>query len=371
MEFVKREDESRRFRNVRYIICGLLTAVYITYLAYLIYGIVTDKPTLNVEQNFLDQIDVPDMKICGATPDLLILRCDFIMKDGNNNQVNNCNDYISSAVTDLGTHRNFCYTFKANKTIKYVHPDKPLDGLTKIGFYFYENTTAAEANALGIASLSIQLISPDFDPFMNPEKVVSEMDKATRSELELQWNFIAGMSNYVALVKFKTSIYNAILPGDVSAIIGFGPHYHITPNIESLVNYFPFNSNPYDVPPGTTGYFSVAAGSFIQESTTEQRSSTILGAIGSAGGALGVVGGIAVILFGDSRVNPWGYAHKLFKEKTPSVFIVDVEDPEEAKAQIRKLSPGRSNLSQDARTELIEHELTEIKSVIKHYLLEH
>ncbi|GBB86831.1 hypothetical protein RclHR1_13280003 [Rhizophagus clarus] len=370
MEFVKREDESRRFRNIRYTICGILTAAYISYLVYLIYGIVIDKPTLNIEQNFLDQIDVPDIKICGTAPDLLILRCDFIMKYGNNNQINNCSDYISPSVTNLGTYRNFCYTFKANKTIKYVHPDKPIDGLTKIGFYFYVNTTAAEVNALGIASLSIQLISPDFDPFMNPEKVVSEMDKATRSELGLQWNFIAGMSNYVALVKFKTSVYNAILPGDVSAIIGFGPRYYTTPKIESLVNYFPFNSNPYNVPPGTTGYFSVAAGSFIQESTTEHRSSTILGAIGSAGGALGVIGGITVILFGDTRVNPWGCAHKLLKEKTPSVFIVDVEDSEEAKSQIQKLSPDRSSLNQDARIKLIEHELTEIKSVIKHYLLE-
>ncbi|CAB4482306.1 unnamed protein product [Rhizophagus irregularis] len=345
MEFVKREDESRRFRNLRFVICGLLTVIYVTYLAYLIYTLATDKPLLNVEQNFLDQIDVPDIKICGT--------------------------YISSDVTDLGAHRNFCYTFKANKTIKYAHPDKPIDGLSKIGFYFYENTTAAEVNALGIASLSVQLISPDFDPFLQPDKVVSEMDKATRSELKLQWNFIAGMSQYVALVKFKTSVYNAILPGDASAIIGFGPHYHTTPKIESLVNYFPFNSNPFNAPPGTTGYFSVAAGSFIQESTTENRSSTILGAIGSAGGALGVVGGIAVVLFGDSRVNPWGYAHKLLKEKTPNVFVIDVDDPNDAKDQILKLSPNRLKLSQDERTNLIEHELTEIKSVIKHYLLEH
>ncbi|CAB5353537.1 unnamed protein product [Rhizophagus irregularis] len=371
MEFVKREDESRRFRNLRFVICGLLTVIYVTYLAYLIYTLATDKPLLNVEQNFLDQIDVPDIKICGTSSDLTILRCDFIMKNGVNNDLNSCNSYISSDVTDLGAHRNFCYTFKANKTIKYAHPDKPIDGLSKIGFYFYENTTAAEVNALGIASLSVQLISPDFDPFLQPDKVVSEMDKATRSELKLQWNFIAGMSQYVALVKFKTSVYNAILPGDASAIIGFGPHYHTTPKIESLVNYFPFNSNPFNAPPGTTGYFSVAAGSFIQESTTENRSSTILGAIGSAGGALGVVGGIAVVLFGDSRVNPWGYAHKLLKEKTPNVFVIDVDDPNDAKDQILKLSPNRLKLSQDERTNLIEHELTEIKSVIKHYLLEH
>lgn len=101
-----------------------------------------------------------DIKICGAAPELIILRCDFIMKNGDNNKLNSCDSYISSDVSDLGTHRNFCYTFKANKTIKYAHPDKPIDGLSKIGFYFYVNTTAAEVNSLGIASLSVQLISP-------------------------------------------------------------------------------------------------------------------------------------------------------------------------------------------------------------------
>jgi len=70
-------------------------------------------------------------------------------------------------------------------------------------------------------------------------------------------------------------------------------------------------------------------------------------------------------------VNPWGYAHKLLKEKSPNVFVNDVEDPEVARAQIRKLSPDRLKLSQDERTNLIEYELSEIRSVIKYYLLEH
>ena len=72
-------------------------------------------------------------------------------------------------------------------------------------------------------------------------------------------------------VKFKTSIYKSILPGDINAIIGFEPNYHITPKIESLIQYFPSNSNPHDAPNGTIGYFSVAAGSFIQEQEVEER----------------------------------------------------------------------------------------------------
>ena len=72
-------------------------------------------------------------------------------------------------------------------------------------------------------------------------------------------------------VKFKTSVYKAILPRDVKAIIGFEPKYHTTPKIESLIQYFPFNNNPLDIPSGTVGYFSVTAGSFIQEQKVEER----------------------------------------------------------------------------------------------------
>ncbi|RIA82811.1 hypothetical protein C1645_490043 [Glomus cerebriforme] len=203
------------------------------------------------------------------------------------------------------------------------------------------------------------------------------MDKAAQSELELQWNFIAGLAGYVALVKFKTSVYNAILPDDVSAIVGFRPNYHTTPKMESLINYFPFNNNPYGsgavAPPGTTGYFSIAAGSFIQEQTSEQRSSTILGALGEAGGALGVAGGIAVLLFGESRLNPWGYAHKFLRQKSPNIFLIDdinLSDLDKAKSQITDLAANRSTLNHDDRTKLLEYELSEVKAVIKHYLLE-
>ena len=74
-------------------------------------------------------------------------------------------------------------------------------------------------------------------------------------------------------VKFETSIYESILPGDSKAIFGLGPHYHDTPSIENFITYIPLNSNTTGdgAPPGTNAYFSIAAGSFTQEVTTEQR----------------------------------------------------------------------------------------------------
>ncbi|CAB4482313.1 unnamed protein product [Rhizophagus irregularis] len=277
------------FLSIRFILYVSTFGLYPLYSCYLIYNIVKDKSNLKVDQIFLNEIDVPDIAICG-TRELKILRCDLITNNVENSQLNGCNNYVLPDVVDYDIYREHCLTFKANKTIKFTKPD--IGGLNKIGFYFYDNTTATEANTIGIASLTILVIPSDFNPMTNSNKAISQMDKATLSELKLQLNFIAGMARYAAVVKFKTSTYRSILSGDVSAILGFRPNYHVTSKIENFINYFPFNNNPYNMPEGTTGYFSVAAGSFIQEQISEERSNTIYSAISAAGGAFGILGGV-------------------------------------------------------------------------------
>ncbi|CAB4390513.1 unnamed protein product [Rhizophagus irregularis] len=204
-----------------------------------------------------------------------------------------CNNYILPNVTDYGVFRKNCLTFKVNKTIKFTKPDSGIAGYDQIGFYYYDNMTIAEAGTIGIASLTILIMSSDFNPVTNPNKAISQMDKATLSELKLQLNFIAGMIRFAAVVKFKTSTYRSILPGDSRAIFGFEPNYHVTSKIENFYNYFPFNNNSNVIPVGTTGYFSVAAGSFTQEQTSEERN----------------YGGYFNIFFGDFRLKPRGFAH--------------------------------------------------------------
>ncbi|PKY56569.1 hypothetical protein RhiirA4_476963 [Rhizophagus irregularis] len=156
-------DEPRPFHVFRYFLYLLIIIAYLFYSSYLIYNIVTDKPNLKVDQIFLNEIDVPDIVICGTSPELRILRCDLIANNGEKTPINGCNGYIPPNIIDYDIYRDHCLTFKANKTIKFVKPNSGMDGLQKIGFYFYDNTTAAEMNTLGIASLTIQLTPPDFN----------------------------------------------------------------------------------------------------------------------------------------------------------------------------------------------------------------
>jgi hypothetical protein len=92
-----------------------------------------------------------DIAICG-TEELQILRCDL---KANHAIKGGCNNYILPNVSNYGVFKKNCRTFKINKTIKFS--TKP-DGYDQIGFYFYDNTTALEAETIGIASLTILII---------------------------------------------------------------------------------------------------------------------------------------------------------------------------------------------------------------------
>ncbi|CAJ0752895.1 14526_t:CDS:2 [Entrophospora sp. SA101] len=112
---------------------------------------------------------------------------------------------------------------------------------------------------------------------------VSEMDKAVRSSLDLGWNLIPGVIEHASLVG----------------------------SFRIIIECFPVIHNPPPMPDGTNGYFSVAAGDFVQEEISEKRTTTILSTIASAGGAFGVIGAILVCLFGSRILDPWGIARKI------------------------------------------------------------
>ncbi|CAG8715196.1 6066_t:CDS:2, partial [Dentiscutata erythropus] len=222
---------------------------------------------------------------------------------------------------DFGDRRDFCRMFRANKTVKYTDPEKEVYGLRRIGFYFQiTNLTAAEETSLGIASISIQLTSPDFNPLIYPGQDIDNMEKAHKSLLLLQWNFISAMAGYATVVRFTTKSYKSIIPASIGAITGFETNYNQATFIESEVSQFPFNKNPFNMPNGTSGYFSVSAGSFIQEETIEQRTTIILGIISSAGGFFGAIMTIYSLLYGKSALNPWGIIHRRFVPKKKLKF---------------------------------------------------
>ncbi|CAG8476937.1 4666_t:CDS:2 [Paraglomus occultum] len=288
-------------------------------------------------------------------------------KNGTKTQIDNCNDYIVSAPSNLGSFRNYCHTFTTNQTLKYAHPYESEDGVSKIGIYLQiPNVTAAEQSAIGIAALNMLLTTPTFNPLTHPEEVINQMDEDVKSEMTLEWNFLAGMVDYAAVIKFRINEYRAILPRDISAIIGFGANYHVTPIIDNTVTYFPFNTNPYGLANGTNVYFSVAAGSFVQTQETEERTITILSAIASAGGAFGIIGGAYVLFFGQARMDAWGIAHKFSREPAELVGASLFRSP----SQDNVFNNDNSQADLNLQIKQLGNDISELKEVIRCYVLD-
>ncbi|CAG8485048.1 28585_t:CDS:2 [Gigaspora margarita] len=210
------------FYGLKYATFGILVVLFLLYFIYLIYKIINDIPIKSTGYVIVDELNVPDMEICSNSNDNLR---DFKWKNNTINKFNNCSDYIIPGDIYL-----------------------------------------------------------EFNPLLNNDQVISDMDRAVNSSLMRQWNFIAGMVYYSAVVKFTTTAYKTILPGDY----------------------------PKEIPNGTNGYFSVAAGNFIQEQTIEQRSYTVFSALASVGGISGILLGVYAFLFGQS-INPYGHVHHLCK----------------------------------------------------------
>ena len=86
--------------------------------------------------------------------------------------------------------------------------------------------------------------------------------------------------------------------------------------------------------------------------------------------------GTFVLLFGEFHLNPWGIAHKVLRQRehieNMHTFLIDDYNSILPERQLLELLDGRSNLtiSQDERIKLSEHEIFEIKNVIKQYLLD-
>ena len=78
------------------------------------------------------------------------------------------------------------------------------------------------------------------------------------------------------------------------------------------------------------------------------------------------------MLFGESRLNPWGIAHKILNQKkyTNALLFDEIDDDLIlSQSDLSNLLSKRPTLSQDDRTKLIEHEVSEIKFVINSFLL--
>lgn len=299
-----------------------------SYISYLIFQIVTDKPMIQLTHEYLDKLSIPDLEICCSESDIQITKCVFTLDNGTSTTsttFDNCTNFIQRSRVENNI---YCYLFENNYTSTYFfgNPDINLTGpwVRNIDFYFkIDNITTMTSKFLSVGDISVQLMDPNFG-LLWKGKAASTADLYENQKFKLQMNAFAGIQNMSTMVYFTKQTIQTILPNDISAIFGTTPNYHSISYLNTISRYFPMHSNENVSAGNFHGHFNIAPGSFIHDIQTEKLSHTVLIALGVLGGGFGLISGIYILLFGRPRNNPWGLMHFLMKPKIESDGNVDL-----------------------------------------------
>ncbi|GBC09119.1 hypothetical protein RclHR1_08610006 [Rhizophagus clarus] len=337
--------ESKRFQFLKYGTGALASIFYLLYLTYLIVQINNDKPLIQTSYETLPKMDIPAIEVCGVYSEIVISKCDFTWDDDSTTSYDGCNAFQHT------TTKGFCHIYtNDNATIFYGNSEENLKGpwVQIIDFYFQiVNISAITSRYLSVATISGQLIDSEIYK-KNPNKA--------NDVFYLQDNAFAGIQNMSTRVTFKKVTERTIFPHDASIIIGENINYNSTPYLIVKSEDFPLHPNDSFT---DTGHFSVAPSSFTHEVKSEKRSHTILGALGLAGGAFGLVSGIFTLLFGQPRINPWGVVHR--SEKLKTAYNADLQNF----PFITPVNPTQDpNVSIEQRVERLETRILELENVL-------
>ncbi|CAG8627563.1 9513_t:CDS:2, partial [Paraglomus occultum] len=211
----------------------------------------------------------------------------------------------------------FCKLFTTNKA-EYFAPPSESGGLRAVEFlYKIENLTASIQNQWAIPAIHVQTYHPDYNqdwkpPPNAPKALIFETDVRTER------NSFVGMQNYLTKVMVRQSKSRTINHKTFLSILGLEPKYYDYLFIDVDARYFPLEPNSTFSPTNNTGVFSVERpdDSSTQEVKEQQRTKTLLSSLGIAGGAFGVLLSLYRVLFGESRLKPWGIFHRTFIKQT-------------------------------------------------------
>ncbi|KAF0477822.1 hypothetical protein F8M41_024196 [Gigaspora margarita] len=270
-----------------------------SYIVYLIFKIVTDKPVIQLTHEYLDKLSIPDLEICCNESDIQITKYVFMLHNWTSTTFDNCTKFIQRSRVENNI---YCYLFENNYT---------------------NNITNMTSKFLSVGDISVQLMDSNFD-LLWKGKAASTADLYENQIFKLQMNAFSGIQNMSTLAYFTKQTIQTILPNDISAIFGTTPNYHSITYLNIASRYYPMHPNENVSAGNFHGHFNVAPGSFIHDIQTEKLSHTVLIALGVLGGGFGLISGIYFLLFGRPRNNPWGLMHFLMKQKIETDSNMDL-----------------------------------------------
>ncbi|CAG8532532.1 8696_t:CDS:2 [Paraglomus occultum] len=344
-----------------------ISFIFLSYIVYLLVAIKNDEPVLRFTQEPLTKMEIPDIEICSDNSDVIITQCIFYMTGFQNNKYyDNCTtpegiNYIIPG-DKSGTTGTFCNLFTTNKTVYF--PQSSEYGVIAVEFLFkIVNLTASVKNSRTVPAISIQPYHPDFNSLWkqppNTPKALTFED-----QLRSQLNSFTGMQNYLTKVSLRQSKFRAINHKTFRSVFGLEPAYYDYLFFDIDAKYFPLEPNPTFSPTTNTGVFSIQPQFFEQEVKEQQRTKTLLSSLGLAGGAFGILFSLYTVLFGESRLKPWGIFHRTLIKRT------QISNQLQSLPLVSPVQSSTLTLSSSERAMRLENRVQELEELLQDYFLD-
>ncbi|CAG8550793.1 14107_t:CDS:2 [Ambispora leptoticha] len=360
------------FHGVRLLTIALVVLSYSTYVIFLVYQVWTDRPIIQLSNELMDKLEVPDIEMCGYGSDIQITRCVFTYTDWTSDTLVNCSKkgfpYVYAGPRTI--ENNYCYLFTGNKTLWFISAEsnskesKVEKKLLQLGFYFkILNLTSVEALVLSVPTVAMQILDPD-DNILWKKTTKTKIAKGLNEELRLQGNNFDGIANYSTNVRFVKTTYCEIPDDDLSSRIGMssGQAYVNTSTLITTAQYFPLHPNPNFTETTDSGYIELKPGSFINRVSAEKRLRTLIGTLGVAGGAFSVICTIYFLLFGDRKFRPFGIMHRVTQSEITDFVTLD---------NVPLITPFTDEKSlEQGRIELCENRIQNLETLLSNYFFD-
>ncbi|CAO3634990.1 unnamed protein product [Mucor hiemalis] len=294
---------------------GLL---FLAFVGYLINQIYNDHPLIQISsENIGLDIETPDVEICAQGSTMTVVKCSAMYYNWTVVDIPNCfQDYFRAGANNETSK---CYVFESRNRYR-MSTGLTYDSrnaLRRLDFYWnVDSLQNLTASTISIPAIAVQLYDPHFTTWW-PETIGdSPMELEMSTNIKLGATRATSYINHTSGIFYHLQKYRAIRKRDAATVFGLKPNFI---EIVTLINNqhdWPIQSNPPPPPPAFDknlyqGYFSVQLSQSTIDIKTEVRQHTILASVALAGGCYGVLTTIYILLFGMTRLTPWGLVHHI------------------------------------------------------------
>ncbi|KAI8992323.1 hypothetical protein BDB01DRAFT_847710 [Pilobolus umbonatus] len=290
-----------------------MTCAFISFCGYLISRIVNDQPLIQIlTQGIYNETETPDIEVCIQGSTWEATYCEVMYLNWSVVTVPDCwNKYFRGGEDLYGTR---CYIYESHGDYRMTAGDSSNpDAVRRLDFYWnvgsIENMTRL---SIAQPAVAIKLFHSSFNTWIEGAIGDSEMEKLSRDNIGLGLSRTTSLVNYSTGLFFYQELYRTIKKGSVSATFETRLYqYQNTPNHPAYValNDTPFSGSGNIPRSGYQGYFSVQLAKSNIEIKEEVRQNTILASVALAGGCYGILTTLYILLFGMTRMTPWGLIH--------------------------------------------------------------